>query len=339
MVWVVSAAAAVMLVHNPVYTVIVLLAARVAGVVCARSDAPFSLSLARIGGLILALSALFNMLMVHVGELVLFRLPANWLWIGGPYTVEAGVFGLSNGLVLLTLLVIFTTLNTAVSTSELVRLMPRALRDLGVVILIAVTYLPETMGQLRRIREAQAIRGHRVRGLRDWRPILIPLLIGGLERAMSVAEAMAARGYGATADARQPFFVQFLLLVGLLAVFGGWALSFWAGWPGWLLLGAGVVLIAALLWRLGRQTPHTRYRPRLWTRWDTGMVVTAVLPLIIILINRDGLTYSPYPALDWPGFDPLVGLSLLLFLFPAVVRPIQKNNNPQITQINADAFP
>ncbi len=320
MVWVVAAATAVMIARNPFYTVVVMLAARVVGLVCTRSDAPFSLSLWRIGGLILALSTLFNMAMVHVGEIVLFRLPSDWLWIGGPYTVEAGVFGLGNGLVLLTLLVIFTTLNTAVSTGELVRLTPRALRDLGVVILIALTYLPETMGQLRRIREAQAIRGHRVRGLRDWQPILIPLLIGGLERAMGVAEAMVARGYGATADSRQPLSVQLLLLVGLLAVFAGWALSFWAGWLGWVLLGAGVVLITALLWRLGRRVPHTHYRPQAWTKWDTGMMVTAVFPLILILINRDNLAYSPYPALNWPGFDPFIGMSLLFLLFPALAR-------------------
>ena len=35
-----------------------------------------------------------------------------------------------------------------------------------------------------RIREAQAVRGHRVQGIRDWLPIVVPLLVSGLERAM-----------------------------------------------------------------------------------------------------------------------------------------------------------
>jgi energy-coupling factor transport system permease protein len=320
MIWVVAAATAVMMARNPFYVALALIVARTVGLFCARSDAPFSFPLVRVGSIILLLSTLFNMAMVHVGEIILFRLPANWLWIGGPYTVEAGLFGLSNGLALFTLLVVFTTLNTAVSTGELVRLTPRALRDLGVVILIALTYLPETMGQLRRIREAQAIRGHRVRGLRDWQPVLIPLLIGGLERAMGVAEAMVARGYGATADSRQPLAVQLLLLTGLMAVFAGWVLSFWVGWPGWALLGLGSALILALLWQLGRRVPHTHYRPHSWTRWDTGMAATAVFPLIILLIYRDSLPYSPYPVLTWPSFEPIVGISLLFLLFPIFAR-------------------
>ena len=51
---------------------------------------------------------------------------------------------------------------------------------------MAITYVPETARHFQRIREAQAIRGHRLRGLRDWRPIVIPLLVGGLERARCV---------------------------------------------------------------------------------------------------------------------------------------------------------
>ena len=80
---------------------------------------------------------------------------------------------------------------------------PRAFYDLGVVVLIALTYVPQTMQQWQRIREAQAIRGHRWRGVRDWQPLVIPLFIGGLERAMALAEAMVARGYGATARRQQ----------------------------------------------------------------------------------------------------------------------------------------
>ncbi len=319
MMWLATAVIAAMIARNPFYTLVILLAARVVGIVCGQNEAGFSLPLARIGIVILSVTAVFNALMVHIGTTVLFRLPANWLWIGGPITMEAIVFGLSNGAILLALLVIFTTLNNAVSTAELVRLTPRALRDMGVVVLIALTYLPETTRQLRRIRDAQAIRGHRVRGWRDWRPVLIPLLIGGLERAMGVAEVMVSRGYGATTDAHQPLTYQLGLAAGLLAAFAGWVLSFWLGWPGWALMGLGLAIILALLWQLGRQTPHTRYRPQSWTKWDTGLAVTAVIPLLLVLTNTSTLNYSPYPALTMPPFDPFVGLSLLLLVFPAVV--------------------
>ena len=66
-----------------------------------------------------------------------------------------------------------------VPTAELAGLTPTALYELGLVLLVAITYVPETARHFQRIREAQAIRGHRLRGLRDWRPIVIPLLVGG----------------------------------------------------------------------------------------------------------------------------------------------------------------
>ncbi len=322
-VWVAAAVITALAAHNPFYTLIVLAAAGAVGVVCARPDMGLPLPLARIGLVILFFTTLFNALMVHVGATVLFRLPGNWLWIGGPVTVEAAVVGAGNGLVLFTLLVVFTTMNRVVSTGELVRLAPRALRDLAVVVLIAITYVPETMNQLRRIREAQAIRGHRVRGLRDWRPVLIPLLIGGLERAMGVAEAMVARGYGSTADSRQPLATQLVLLLGLLAAFAGWVISFWVGWPGWMLMGGGVVIILLLLWQLGRQTPFTRYRPRPMTKWHVGLMGTAVFPLLLIFlplpfVDKTTFNYSPYPQLTIPGFDLLTGFSMLLLSYPAL---------------------
>lgn len=324
MTWLLAAVVMTMITRNPFYTLVVLLAVRLVDVVCALPNAGLNLPLARIGLVLLTFAMVFNTLFVHVGETVLFRLPGSWPYIGGPLTLEAAAFGAGNGLILLTLLVIFTTFNEVVTTGELVRLAPRALRDLAVVVLIGLTYVPETMRQLRRIREAQAIRGHQVKGLRDWQPVLIPLMIGGLERAMGVAEAMVSRGYGSTTDARQPLSVQLLLLAGLLASFVGWMLSFWLGWPGWLVMAAGIVAIGALLWRLGQQTPFTRYRTERMTGWNVGLMGTAVLSILLLIVplpflNRTTLAYSPYPRLALPGFDVFIGLILLLLIYPAVV--------------------
>jgi energy-coupling factor transport system permease protein len=324
LVWLLAAAVLTMSTRNPFYLLVLLLAARLVDIVCGRSETGFNLPLARIGLILLLFATVFNALIVHIGETVLFRLPGNWPWLGGPVTLEAAVYGAGNGLMLLTLLIIFAAFNNIVSTSEMIRLAPRALRDLAVVVLIAITYVPETMTQLNRIREAQAIRGHRVKGIRDWQPVLIPLLIGGLERAMGVAEAMVARGYGSTTDTKQPYSVQLLLLAGLLAGFAGWVLSFWIGWPGWLLMGLGVLLIGFLLWQLGRQTPFTRYRQAPMTGWNWGLMGTAVLAIMLLIIplpfiDKATLVYTPYPKLTLPGFDVWIGLNLLWLIFPAVV--------------------
>jgi energy-coupling factor transport system permease protein len=315
-IWVGVMAALAIMTRNPLYHLILLLLARLVSATCATPDHGFRLPLLRLGAAVLLFSMIFNALSVHIGATVLFRLPPNWPLIGGPVTLEAAVYGAANGLLLVTLLAIFAAFNAIVLTSDLVRLTPRALRDMGLVVLLAVTYTPETIRQLQRIREAQAIRGHRLRGLRDWRPVAIPLLIGGLERAMALAEAMVARGYGATSDVRQPLLVQLGLTAGLAAAFAGWLLTFWFGWPGWLLLAVGVVLILALIWRLGRHTPYTRYHFQPWTKWDTWLVLTAVLPLLVLLAV-DRPSYSPYPILSLPTFDPVLGLALLGLALPA----------------------
>ncbi|MFO7541020.1 MAG: energy-coupling factor transporter transmembrane component T [Chloroflexota bacterium] len=322
LVWLVAAAVLALSARNPLYLLLLLLSARLVAVTCARPDATLSLPLLRLGLLILFFATTFNALFVHIGSTVLFHLPAAWPLIGGAITLEAAVYGAINGLVLWTLLAVFDAINQIIPTANLVRLTPRALRDLGVVILIAVTYVPQTIQQVQRIQEAQAIRGNRLRHWRDWRPVLTPLLVGGLERAMVLAETMVARGYGSTSDAQQTWLVRLLLLLALALAFSGWLWSFWVGWPGWLLLAAGLLLLAGWLWQAGQQVSVSRYRAQPWTSRDMGLVVTAVLPLLLLLwpwFDRSTLSYSPYLTLSLPPFDPILGAVILCLVYPALI--------------------
>ncbi len=320
LVWVLAAAIVTMTLRNPLYSVLLIAIFRLVGQACALPDTAFKLPFGRITAVVLTFSTLFNMFSVHIGQTVLFTLPSAWPLIGGDMTLEAAGFGFSNGLLLLALLAAFLTFNTAVSLSDLARLTPRALHDMGMVVLIAITYLPETHRHLQRIREAQAARGHKISGLRDWQPLLIPLLVGGLERAMNVAEAMAARGYGSTTDRRLSLRYQIGLIIGLLLSFAGWGMTFTAtpiwGWP---LLTIGTALFILMLHRLGKQSPHTRYRPRLWTKSDWGVLITPIFPLLFIF-GRDGimLDWSPYPIVTIPPFNIFIGGLLLLFILPAL---------------------
>jgi energy-coupling factor transport system permease protein len=202
-----------------------------------------------------------------------------------------------------------------VPVSELAGLTPRALHELGLVMLIALTYVPETVHQFRRIRDAQAIRGHRVEGLRDWRPILIPLLIAGLERAMNLAETMVARGYGATSQAAMPLRARGLLLLGLvLALVGALRLS---AADGRVLLVGAALAVGLAYFDLSRRAAHTRYRPRRWRWGDTLLVAGALLALLPFLFERGSLAYVPYPLARPPLFDLSVGLCLFGLAAPA----------------------
>lgn len=321
--WLLPAAFLIVQVRNPLYLIVLLLGILVVRAFCAVSESPLPLALGRLATLVLLLATLFHMLTAHIGSTTLFSLPASWWLIGGPITLESAVAGFANGLALFTLLLLFVTFNMAVPVYELSRLTPPALRNVGMVMLIGLTYMPQTARHWQQIREAQAVRGHRLRSWRDWRPIFIPLLTGGLERSMSLAEAMVARGYGSTSDSQQPAAVRLALLLGLISVLGGWALAAWWPLPGWGLVLLGVLVVAVVYRQLGRLSPRTIYRPRPWLLRDTLVVVTAALTLLPILLNRflggTLLYYSPYPAITLPPFNPLIGLSLLLLVAPAII--------------------
>jgi len=273
------------------------------------------------------LAALFNGLTAHLGDTVLFRLP-DWLpLLGGPVTLEALVFGATNGLTLAAIFSGFAVFNQVTPARDLVQLAPRAFHEAGVVLSIALTFIPQTTRSLNRIREAQAVRGHRVRGLRDWLPIIVPLLVSGLERSMGLAEAMVARGYGAVSDRAQPLRTQGLLALGLLALLGGWLVFLFL--PSWEGVATGVMVVGAgtiigVVWLAGQSVSHTTYRKRRWTARDTLAVLGCGLTLAVVLLplpitDSGTLYYAPYPRLALPTFDPFIGLGLLGLLVPAVI--------------------
>jgi len=329
--WVLTTLVAVSSARNPLYTLLLLLVAAVVAVVCQRREGAVAgqqaaLSPLRFAAIAVPTSALFNALTVHIGDTVFLDLP-GWLpLLGGPVTLEALAFGLQNGLVLTGIFSGFAVFNQMTAVRDLVALVPRAFHEAGVVISIALTYAPQTIRSLNRIRQAQAVRGHRVRGLRDWPPIVVPLLVSGLERSMGLAEAMVSRGYGATSDEAQPVRTTGGLAVGLLALLGGWLLFLFrpAGREAglvWMVVGGA--LVAGVVWSSGRSVHHTVYRPRRWRVRDTLVVAGCVLALAAVLLpspfGLNTLYYAPYPRLTLPAFDPWVGLGLLGLLMPALV--------------------
>lgn len=309
---------------NPLYLLLSLIVSRLVQYACApMASSEWRLPFWRIAWLILLFSTFFNFLTAHFGETVLYTLPAGWPLIGGPLTLEAAVYGFINGLRLVTMLSFFLAFNTIVPVSDLAGLTPRALHELGLVMLIAITYIPETLRQFRRIRDAQAIRGHQLTGLRAWRPVIIPLLIAGLERALNLAETMVARGYGSTDHVGMPRRVRATLLAGLLLILGGGLRLAWRGVDGWLLLLAGMLVVVWAYRSLSRHTTRTRYRPRRWTTGDTLVVLGALLSLLPLLplpgLELVELAYTPYPRLNPPPFALLAGLALLGLSAPAVL--------------------
>lgn len=275
------------------------------------------------GLVVIPVAALLNTLSVHVGTTVLARLPAAWPLIGGPLTLEAAVYGALNGLALTILYAAFVVFQRAVTIRAIVQLIPRVYYPVAVVAAIALTFVPVTLAQWRQICEAQAVRGHRVRGLRGLLPLWLPLMTGGLERALQLAEAMTARGFAGGAHAPD-LVTRSVMLGGLAAALGGlllraaWNQTLW----GSVVMALGVVSILAALWWVGRRRPHTHYRPMPWRGRDWGVAAGAALTASLCLLPLPGqaaLFYSPYPTLARPDFSVTVGVATWGLLVPALV--------------------
>ena len=320
--WVLVMAAIIMVARNPFYAVLLLLVIQIVKVGHGREDIDFAVPLLRIALVILVLGALYNAFFFHSGETILFQMPALPL-IGGPITLEALVHGLSNGITLVALLALFIAFNAIVPASELLRMTPMALRDVGVVILVAFTYIPETRRHLVHIREAQAIRGHEMQGFGDWRPVIVPLLIGGLERSMQIAESMVARGYGSLTDRSSNMTERILLVVCLLSAVFGWLLALWLGWQGWLLIFISLGSVILLMWHRGKQSRRTNLNPSRLSLVDGLVIASTLVALMIIIglsrVDAASLVWNAYPTVTIPDLDWRVGLAILLLAAPIII--------------------
>jgi len=332
-IWVAASLAALSGSRNPLYLILLLLCIAFVGMIVNLQDdsAEIPIPILRVGTMIVVLSSIFNGLMMHYGETVLFVIPGQIYLISGIITLEAIFYGFLNGLVLAGFLAVFSILNQALPVQALVQLIPRAFYPVAVVVSIAITYVPVTLRQMQQIREAQMVRGYRWRGWRDWLALFMPLLVNGLERAMGLTEAMMARGFAADDLPDQENTPRLILGAGSIFLVGGWLMRT-AGWlPGLGLVGVltGLAAIFGILWLIGKRVPRTIYRQEKWMRRDwlitAGALITGFFFLFPIPgIDRASLNYYPYPRLTLPGFAPLLGLAALGLLGPGIVLVWQR---------------
>jgi energy-coupling factor transport system permease protein len=324
--WLAAGVAALSATRNPLYLLLALGCLALVGTALpdepSRLPRPFAAWKFML--LLIGLAAGFNALISHYGETVLFTIPGKLPLLSGAVTLEALVYGATNGLALAGLLGVFWVLGQALPVRALVGLIPRAFYPLAVVATIAVTYLPATLRQFQQIREAQAVRGHALRRLRDWLPLFMPLLVGGLERALQLSEAMTARGFASQGQplnsAWRRAWPRLVMLAGVLLLAGGWLLRL-AGdvvWVSWLALGIGAGLIGLGLWASGERYPRSSYRPPPWRLADTLTLLGALLVLAALWLGSEALWYTPYPQLALPPFDARLGLGVLGLLGPLV---------------------
>jgi energy-coupling factor transport system permease protein len=286
-------------------------------------------SIVRLTVIFAMVGMLFNILTVHIGESVFFRLPENWPIIGGPLTLNALVYGLLTGLALLTLVLTGTTLGMLLDWPALLRLLPSSLTPLAVAGSVAWAFLPQTAVALREIREARLSRGYRGTGPSALVSLVVPLLAGGLERALMLAEAMEARGFGAAPGETRHRHTRQQVVVALgmaSGIVGGYAFA-----AGDLLLAASALIIAACLVVIAvrgsrASSRPTRFRTSRWSMRETVIIVSSMVAIcgtvVTLALDASSLGYDPYPQLQFPHVAVGLLAPLALLVAPAFAVPV-----------------
>jgi energy-coupling factor transport system permease protein len=329
-VWTTSITAAAILTRNPLYVTLILgaIAVNHALVSKNRPDAAGWHTLLRIATGLALFAIPFNALNVHAGSHILFRLPANWLIVGGNITLEAVVWGACSALNLMALMLLFATFNLAVNQAQILRLTPAFIYEAGLIVSIALAFFPQMMASAKEIREAQLIRGHRIRRIRDMMPFVMALLTTGLERSFQLAESMESRGFGnvRTLPKTRDVLYKALVLLGLGGFLSGFfGLTYWAAFhtAGWVIVILSVALLLTVFWMQGKRITRTHYHHDRFT-WGDGVVLAACLCVIAALAwfriyDAASLLYYPYTDL-LPPFRPALGAALLTLILPAIVQ-------------------
>ena len=265
----------------------------------------------------------------NYGGHILFTIPGpsipDWLGglrLGGPVSAEGLVAEAIRGLAILCVLLAFGVFNGAVSPQRVLRTAPAALFQAGLVVTVGLTLLPASIEDVRHIREMRALRGA-PSGLRSLPALVVPAVIGGLERSMRLAEAMEARGYGsAPAGPRLPRMVGVASAPLLLL-----AAAVWSYYPAArpLAVGATLLGIAALGvwgWSAARSRKTTSLNTEPLARIDAALIALSIGGGALTVVASGGgwldLAYSPFAGLPWPPFSLLAGLIALACGWPAL---------------------
>lgn len=292
--------------------------------------------LARLSALAVPVGVLFNLITVHAGDRVIATLPDGIPLFGGVLTWNAAVYGALSGLTIVALVIVGTSVAAGIEWNDLMRLLPARAAVLAVAGSVAWAFLPRLAVSWREIREAQAARGHRWSGPRDAAPVVVPLLAGGLDRSLLMAEALEARGFGALATPRTSRLGSMALALAAIGATTGLYLFAVGRAVGAAALLGGAALLVVVVAAGGRGKPGprvTRYRARRWTRADSvvvaGAAMTAAATGVALQLAPDALRYDPYPTLGWPTGSVWLLFGLAALLLPAVVAPAGSDKETQ----------
>ncbi|HXQ76464.1 MAG TPA: energy-coupling factor transporter transmembrane component T [Acidimicrobiales bacterium] len=351
-IWALGLAVAVSHTTNPILLFLVLgvLALAVAN---RRSDAPWARAFKYY--LVLALTVVAIRVVFRTvfggdvdvpGATVLFRLPhvplPSWaagLQLGGPVTLGGTIGALDDGLRLGTLLCCLGAANTLANPKRALRVLPGALYELGVAVVVSLSVAPQLVESVQRVRRARKLRGGATGGFHALRSIAIPVLEDALERSLRLAAAMDSRGYGrtATASPRTRRTTGALMIAGMCGLCVG-AYGLLAGSalgpgtiPGFV---GGTVCCCLGLILGGRRVRRSRYRPDPWKAPEWVVAVSGLVPAAALMAGVGFSMVSLNPPTDplaWPTFPLVPAIAILAAATAALAAPPPWRPAPTVT--------
>jgi energy-coupling factor transport system permease protein len=335
---------------------LLLLIAAVAGFVVAarRPNAPWSKSYGaflKLGLVVLLLRIVIEVLFGSGGPgHVLLRLPEaplpGWMAgvrIGGPVTADQLARAFYEGLQLAVLLCCVGAANALASPARLLKLMPGALYEAGVAVTVALSFAPQAVASVSRIRNARRLRGRPSHGLRAWRGLAVPILEEALERSVDLAAAMDARGFGRRGNVSTTMraLVAVLTLGGLVSMTAasyflvGQGASRAVALP--LLLVGAATATGGLVFG-GRRTRRTRYRPDPWAAPEWLVAASGITVVVLVSlsahVNHSAIAPTTTPLVA-PTLPVLATIGVLIGLLPAWVTPAQSLRRRRVVAAGA----
>jgi energy-coupling factor transport system permease protein len=267
---------------------------------------------------------------------VLFTLPhlplPSWaagIQLGGAVTVEGTLGALYDGLRLGVLLCCLGAANSLANPKRALRVLPGALYELGVAVVVSLSVAPQLVESVQRVRRARRLRGDTSAGRHALRSIAIPVLEDALERSLRLAAAMDSRGYGrtGTASPRDRRVTGVLMIGGMGGLCAGAYGLLDASAPGLLglpALVAGAVLCCVGLALGGRRVHRTQYRPDPWKLPEWLVVASGLVPAAVLVAAVGNGVVALNPSTDplvWPSLPVVPAVGILIAALAGVVSP------------------
>ncbi|MEX2563130.1 MAG: energy-coupling factor transporter transmembrane component T [Nitriliruptoraceae bacterium] len=345
--WAVCLAIAASRIHHPL--LLALLVAVAGSVVMARrTDAPWSRSFTlflRIGLVVIAIRTIAQTVFgVPSPGRVLVTLPSvelpGWaagIAIGGPITDTALAVALTDGMRLAAVLACIGAANALANPKRMLASLPAALYEVGVAVVIALSFAPSLATSVQRVRAARRLRGRNDHGIAGWFEVAVPVIDDALARSLSLAAAMDARGYGRTLPmtprARRQSSTLLLtglagLTVGVVALLNAQLATEWS----LATLGISIILAVTGIRLAGHRSPRSRYRPDPWTTAEWVTVCSGAITVAAVIVTSAIAPRMIQPVLIPMSSWPLPWLAtggILVAMLPGFATPRPADNAAQ----------